>query len=172
MSLSTRIAYRIRQFRLAFSGRRRRVPDEALSPHLSPNLITLFRQMTPSEQAHSRAVLERLQAAGQDNPDLLAAALLHDVGKTWTAPLSAFDRALIVLGKRFLPEMARRRGEGELHGAGRPFVVAAKHAAWGAELAAEAGASERTCELIRRHQDMAAGEDSLLRVLQEADDLE
>jgi hypothetical protein len=126
--------------------------------------------MTPGEQAHSLRVLERLQRAGESDPDLMRAALLHDAGKV-RSPLSLPDRALIVLGKRFLPGRVKRWGEGEARGIQRAFVVAAQHPAWGAEMAAQAGATARTCDLIRRHQE-EAGEDRLLRALQEADDFE
>ncbi len=171
MSLPSRLAYRIRQFRLAFFGPWHPVPDEALSPHLSPTLITVFRCMTPPEQAHSFAVLEHLRDSGQTDPDLLAAALFHDVGKS-LSPLSVLDRVLIVLGKRFFPRAAQRWGDGKPRGLRRLFVAAAQHPAWGADLVAAAGASPRTCDLIRRHQDASPIDDALLMTLQQADDFE
>ncbi len=171
MSLAVRLLYRARQFRLALFGPWPSVPEEALRPYLSPALIALFRRMSPSEQAHSLAVLRRLKEQGHSDPALLAAALLHDVGKS-LSPLSVFDRVLIVLGKRFAPRLARRWGEGKASGLRRPFVVAAHHPAWGADLAAAAGASPRTCDLIRRHQDFSSPDDALLTALQRADDFE
>lgn len=171
MSLPARLAYRVRQFRLALFGPWLPVPDEALLTYLSPALMAVFRRMTPSEQAHSFSVLERLQEIGQNDPDLLAAALLHDAGKS-LSPLSILDRVLIVLGKRVLPRLAKRWGEGEPRGLRRPFVVAARHPDWGADLAAAAGASPRTCDLIRRHQDFSPTNDTLLAALQQADDFE
>jgi hypothetical protein len=171
MSLLSRILYRSRQFRLAFFGPWPPVPDEALSPHLSPSLITIFRRMKPSEQAHSFAVLERLKTSGYSDPDLLTAALLHDVGKT-LSPLSVWDRVFIVVGKRFFPRMVKRWGDGEPHGLECPFVVAARHADWGAELVSAAGASARTVDLVRRHQDFSVPKDPLLTALQQADDFE
>jgi len=171
MSLLSRLLYRARQFRLALFGPWPAVPNEALDPYLSPALIAIFRRMTPSEQAHSAAVLRRLQAAAHNDPDLFVAALLHDVGKL-PFPLSVLDRVLIVLGKRFFPRTAERWGEGEPRGLRRPFVVAARHAGWGADLAAAAGASPRACDLIRRHQDFSPTDDALLAALQQADDFE
>lgn len=171
MGRLARLAYRLRQFRLALPGGWRRVPDEALSPYLSPALITLFRRMQPSEQAHSFSVLERLRAAGQADPDLLAAALLHDTGKM-LLPLSVWDRALAVLGWRFLPRLSQRWAETDGKGLHRPFVVATRHPEWGARLVAAAGASPRTVELVRRHQDAHPGGDALLAALQQADGLE
>jgi len=169
MSPPARPIYRIRQFLQAVT--RRRPPDagETLARHLSPALTALFHRMAASEQAHALAVLAQLQARGCTDPDLLAAALLHDVGKV-RLPLSTLDRVLIVLAKRFMPQAAARWGQADGRGFKRPFVTAARHAAWGAELAQAAGASARTCSWIRKHQDEPAAGDDMLRALQEADD--
>lgn len=163
------LAYRARQFWNALPGPRRRVETETLLPHLSPSQIVLFRRMQPSEQTHAYQMLERLKASGQTDPDLLAAALLHDVGKV-LVPLSLLDRVVIVLGKRFFRRRARRWSEGTPSRLRRPFVVAAHHPDWGADLAEQAGASSRTVDLIRRHQDIPSVDDSLLSALQSADD--
>jgi hypothetical protein len=130
--------------------------------------------MQPSEQAHALMVMRRLQAAGQIDPDLLTAALLHDVGKS-LAPLSVWDRVGIVLFKRFHPVADKEAKRPGGRGVRRALRVAAWHPAWGAELAAEAGAGPLTIELIRRHQDAFTPRpdfpvDELLRALQSADD--
>ncbi|MBE3087744.1 MAG: HD domain-containing protein [Chloroflexi bacterium] len=163
------LAYRARQFWNALPGPRRRVETKTLLPHLSPSQIVLFRRMQPSEQTHAYQMLERLKASGQTDPDLLAAALLHDVGKV-LVPLSLLDRVVIVLGKRFFRRRAMRWSEGTPSRLRRPFVVAAHHPDWGADLAEQAGASSRTVDLIRRHQDIPSVDDSLLSALQSADD--
>ena len=125
--------------------------------------------MQPSEQAHASEVLARLTAAGHADPDLLAAALLHDAGKV-RSPLTLPDRVLVVLGKHLFPQTVKGWGTGEPNGLRRPFVTAANHPAWGAELASAAGAAPRTCDLILRHQDVPSADDPLLAALQEADD--
>jgi len=165
----SRLAYRTRQFWNALPGPLKRVETEALLPHLLPSQVVLFRRMQPSEQTHASQMLERLKAAGQTDPDLLTAALLHDVGKI-LVPLSILDRVVVVLGKRFFRRRAMRWGEGTLSRLRRPFVVAAHHPEWGADLAEKAGASSRTVDLIRRHQDIPSADDSLLAALQAADD--
>ena len=165
----SRLAYRTRQFWNALLGPHRRVETGVLLPHLNPSQIVLFRRMQPFEQHHARQMLERLKAAGQADPDLLAAALLHDVGKL-LLPLSLPDRMVIVLGKRFFQQSARRWSQGRSDRFSRPFVVAAQHPAWGADLAAQAGASSRTVDLIRRHQEPPSLDDPLLSALQAADD--
>jgi hypothetical protein len=170
----SRLAYRARQFWNALLSPRKRVTSDALLPYIQPSQLILFRRMQPSEQVHAFQVLTRLRDSGNTDPDLMAAALLHDVGKI-LSPLSIFDRVNIVVGKRLFPKEAQQLSEGPPTGAHRPFVVAARHAEWGADLASQAGASRRTVELIRRHQDPPDSDptsrtDRLLAMLQAADD--
>jgi len=169
MSLLSRIIYRSRQFQRVLRSPKVPVSDTILLPFLSPPQIVLFRRMHFFEQAHAFNVLQSLRQAGHTDPDLLAAALLHDVGKI-LAPLSLLDRVLVVVGLRLFPGAARRWGMGAARGLRRPFVTAAQHPAWGADLASAAGASARTCDLIRGHQDHAASGDPLLAALQSLDD--
>ncbi len=65
---------------------------------LPPSALPLFKTMSPADQQHSLRVCRALLARGCQDEDMLAAALLHDVGKAqgrvpfWTQPA-------IVLGK-------------------------------------------------------------------------
>ncbi|MGZ6346807.1 MAG: HD domain-containing protein [Anaerolineales bacterium] len=167
--MPSRLTYRSRQFWNALPGTRKRVETEALLPHLTPTQIALFRRMQKFEQTHALQVINRLKAAGQTDPDLLSAALLHDVGKVMF-PISIFDRVVIVLGKSIFPRLAERWSEGTLDRFRRPFVVSARHPRWGADLAEQACASARTVELIRHHHDILSRDDQLLAALQAADD--
>ncbi len=167
--MPSRLAYRSRQFWNTLPGTRKRVETEVLLPHLTPTQIVLFRRMQKSEQTHALQVLIRLKAAGHTDPDLLTAALLHDVGKV-LFPISVLDRVVIVLGKRIFPRLAERWSEGTPSRFRRPFVVAAQHPGWGADLAEQACASPRTVELIRHHQDIPSNDDPLLAALHTADD--
>ena len=171
-----RLAYRSRQFFRALFGPQTRVENEALLPYLSIPQIALFRRMQPSEQAHAFQVSVRVKAAGLRDRELLAAALLHDVGKI-LYPLSAWERVAIVLARHFFPKAAQRWGQGQPRGLRRAFVVATRHAEWGADLAARSGASARTADLIRHHQDPpdphpGSHSGRLLAALQQADDFE
>jgi len=166
----SRLAYRTRQFWSALAGPHLRVETEALLPHLSPPQIALFCQIQASEQAHGYQVLLRLKAHGQTDPDLLAAALLHDVGKILYPP-TVLDRVVVVIGHHFFRRAAAGWSEGIPAGLRRPFVVAAHHPDWGADLARQAGASPRTVDLIRRHHDSQSTGDPLLASLQAADDV-
>ncbi len=151
-----RFAYRARQFWNAVLRPKDHVKNETLLPYLSPAEVLLFRRMQPSEQAHAWHVFQQLTGSGQTESGLLTAALLHDVGKI-LSPLSVFDRVLIVVGRYVFPRASRRWGEGQPRGLRRPFVVAACHPAWGADLLKQAGASELVMELVRRHHEPPAG---------------
>jgi hypothetical protein len=118
---------------------------------LSPELMTLFLKMQAGEQYHSLVTFEKLTAQGETNLDLLVAALLHDVGKI-RFPLNPFERALIVVSQSVFPERSQNWARGTPEGWKRPFVVAALHAEWGAELAETGGATPLTVKLIRQHQ--------------------
>lgn len=151
---------------------------------LTPAQMALFSRMQPAEQAHSLHVARALIESGENDSDLLKAALLHDVGKI-CHPLKLWERAWIVLGKAFFPGLARKWGTSPQDGKAilflrQPFVVADQHPDWGAGLALQEGVPLLTAELIRRHQirpdanpahpGVPSVEDRLLRLLQSVDD--
>lgn len=172
-----RAAYRVRQFWRAWRARPSAENLEHACRLLSPAEYALFLRLQPGEQAHSLRVLVQLEQHGEADPNLLAAALLHDVGKI-RYPLHLWERVLIVLAHLLLPEHSRRWGQNLANvkpGWRKAFLVAEQHPTWGAELAAQAGSSERTVALIRRHQQPVdspnpQGDDLLLTKLQAVDD--
>jgi hypothetical protein len=177
-----RVFYRLRQFWSALSAAPSAGELDKVRSLLTPPQMALFLRMHRSEQAHSIQVMgavfhtsNGIQA--ESRQDLLRAALLHDVGKS-RYPVRIWERVLIVLSKVFLPGMVKRWGESAAEGSGlgwrRAFVVSQQHPAWGAQMAAEAGASSLVSTLIRRHQDPRSNsseglEDCLLQMLQAAD---
>jgi hypothetical protein len=176
MSLG-RALYRVRQFFLALRVAADPRDLEQARTVLTSEAIKLFVGMQANEQAHAVSVYRQLVAQGETSSDLLAAALLHDVGKS-LGPLRLWERVLIVLARAVFPVQSRRWGSlpaQEIKGWRRAFVVAEQHPAWGAALAAEAGASPCTVALIRQHQEQASteadpGTRRLLSKLQAVDD--
>ena len=171
-----RIRYRARQFWHAL--RATPAPDDLdlARQVLSPAQMDLFLKLQPNEQAHSLRIYHQLYRQNPVEKDLLVAALLHDVGKT-AYPLRLWERAWIVIAKAILPSKVTEWGHAEPHGWKRPFVIAEQHADWGAEMAANAGASATSVSIIRRHQETihlhnshsttaASREDQLLYCLQ------
>jgi hypothetical protein len=152
-----RILYRTRQFwhglRLTPAGSE----IEHVRSVLNPAQFNLFFQLQPGEQSHSLAVFDKLSAAGECDPDLLVASLLHDTGKI-LYPLRLWERAWIVLGKALFPQLSKKWAVGDLKDLKkisfwkRAFVVAEQHPQWGADLAAPANSSSLAVSLIRRHQ--------------------
>ena len=170
-----RIRYRVSQF---WSALRNTPPDkgdlELVRSILSDTQLDLFNLMQNSEKVHALRVIQTLLDSGESHPDLLTAALLHDVGKI-VHPLRLWERVFIVLGKRFLPKLSMKWSRGHPRSWTRPFVLENEHPGWGAELAQKAGASPLAVTLIRDHQnelisnDVGALERNILITLQKAD---
>jgi hypothetical protein len=167
------LAYRTTQFFRIMIAKPRPQELALVEANISPPLAELFWKMRSAEQVHGLRVLRSLIAQGQNDSDLLAAALLHDVGKT-RFTLRIWERVLIVLANWFVPEMVCRWGVGEPDGWRRPFVVASLHPEWGAGMIRDAGGSKILIDLVRRHQEsLSSGSqlkiDQLLHLLQESD---
>ncbi len=169
------IFYRLRQFWLAVRSPAPTTEELAIAQEvLTPSQMALFTQMQASEQTHSLQVLKTIQNQGEGHPDLLTAALLHDVGKI-RYPLRLWERVFIVLGNKFFSGLTKTWGDSAPRGWRRPFVVAAQHPLWGADLVLEAGATPQAASLVRRHQENTPSdyqnplEDRLLSILKSAD---
>lgn len=172
-----RPAYRVRQF-LA-SLRPLISPDEwrTLAGWLTPLALLLFERMSPRDQRHSLNVAQTLKAGGHDQPDLLAAALLHDVAKSVQPGrrLRLRHRIVIVLLNALNPQWVSQLASNDPGSWRYPFYVHLNHPAMGAVLVEEAGCSPLTVELVRRHQVKLAAPpagqvEELLALLQTADD--
>lgn len=168
-----KLGYRLRQFTLAWWANPDPLDVAKACKLLGPSLCSLFLQLQPGEQVHSLDVYRKIVRQGYTDPDLLIAALLHDVGKS-CSPLSVWDRTWIVLARAIFPKKVKCWGQGVPSGWRRIFVVAEQHPAWGAEMAAGAGASQNIVALIRQHQDRSVSSffslAKQLHILQEADD--
>lgn len=165
-------AYRVTQFFQTIYAKPGPQEFALVETHLSPPLFDLFHMMRASDQAHGIRVLRNLIAQDEQHPDLLAAALLHDVGKSRITP-KIYERVLMVLAEWLFPATARYWGTGEAKGWRRPFVIAACHPKWGAEMILETGGTQILATLVNRHQETPpesnAEIDQMLHRLQEAD---
>jgi len=122
---------------------------------LPASALPLFQTMSAADQRHSLRVCQGLLARGCVDKDLLAAALLHDVGKA-QGRVPFWTRPAIVLGKVFAPRLLKRlivyRYEGKTIPGWRCSLSNAWwHAEIGAELSAACGLSEKAVLYIRTH---------------------
>src|SRR6266567_6633486 len=69
---------------------------------LPASALPLFRTMSVADQRHSLRVCRGLLSCGCEEEDLLAAALLHDVGKA-EGRVPFWSRPVLVLGKALAP---------------------------------------------------------------------
>ncbi|HTK05573.1 MAG TPA: HD domain-containing protein [Ktedonobacteraceae bacterium] len=139
---------------------------------LPSSALKLFRTMSPADQQHSLRVCRGLLACGCEEENLLAAALLHDVGKA-EGRVPFWTRPVIVLGKLLAPRWLKRSviELEQLEQAGgarwrRALSYAWWHAEVGAQLAAAAGLSEQATLYIRTHH-QANGPAALLHRIDE-----
>lgn len=163
-----RIWYRVRQFFQMLQAPFRPVDLDYVAAHLAPSELALFLRMPRAEQHHGIDLCRALEAENNHDADVLAAALLHDVGKSVVSP-RPWERVWVVLAEYFLPERAEAWSRGAPEGWRRGFVIRRCHPAWGAQMVEEAGASPRAVELIRHHH-APPGEDEALAALQALDE--
>jgi hypothetical protein len=115
-----------------------------LATWLTPGQLRLFDTMHVADQRHGLDVAATLRRDGISEPDVLIAALLHDAGKGDTG---VWPRVAWTLGERFGPWVWRVAG---LLPGFRPALARLRdHAETSAALAAAAGCSALTVELIR-----------------------
>lgn len=130
---------------------------------LTPRELALFDSMHVADRRHGIVVRDALAAAGERDPDLLVAALLHDAGKgprTGLAP-----RIVWALGERYgmgIPALALR-----VPGLRSGVARMRDHVSVSARLAAEAGSRPRVVALIAAQD---APEEPAARTLHLADE--
>jgi len=153
---------RVRQFRDASTPPS---PDDyALAREwLSPTLLALFERQHPRDIVHAASTARWLLSRGHRDPELLAAALLHDVGK---GQQRRRDRVAVVVAEWVhLGRLASPSSRFEMRRAAHRTAV---HNRIGAERLRHAGAPARVVELVHRHH-AKAGDDGMLALLQQAD---
>lgn len=130
---------------------------------LTPAQLTLFDGQTAADRRHGLDVVGELRAAGTTDADLLMAGLLHDCGKGPRVRL--LHRVAWSLGGRYGAWIWRVGGILPTFRTG--LAALRDHASRSAELAAKAGCSARTIELIRNQE---APTDDAGRLLLAADE--
>ena len=140
-------ASKVRQFRSHLRARVGADERAGLADWLTPTQLALFDSMHVADRRHGLDVVATLRSEAVADSDVLLAGLLHDAGKGLTG---VWPRVAHSLGQAYGPWVWRVAGA-------LPEMAAAidrlrAHAETSATLAAAAGCSARTVELIR-HQD-------------------
>jgi hypothetical protein len=136
----------------------------SLDAWLTPAQAALFDGMHVADRRHGLDVVASLRAMGVTDCDVLVAGLLHDAGKGATG---LWPRVAWSLGEAWGSWVWRVAGR--LPGMSRARARLRDHAELSAAMAAAAGCSSRTVELIRHQEaptDTEFGE--LLRTADEA----
>jgi len=106
--------YRFWQFWQSLKGSLGENEWQKVERILSPEELSLFKQLPIPDQNHSLRVLKTLEANDEGDLDLLKAALLHDLGKI-KFPLRRWERVFAVLVMGIFPERHLKWGMGD-HG--------------------------------------------------------
>lgn len=121
--------------------------EEALARRILPTSAwALFDAMPVADRRHGLDVANRLVDAGVDDPDLLAAALVHDGAKG--RRLRLWHRVGGVLLEAMSPRLLKRFASADPTSRGYPWYLYLHHDELSARLAREAGLSERTAAFI------------------------
>ena len=107
----------------------------------------LFERMPVADRRHALDVVGRLRAAGQDDSDLLAAALLHDCAKGQRMRL--WHRVAGVLLEALMPRALSRLASADPGSWRYPFYLYLHHADLSADAVVSAGGSTRAAAFIR-----------------------
>jgi hypothetical protein len=110
----------------------------------TPAELALFDSMHVADRRHGLDVVATLRADGIDDPEVLVAGLLHDAAKGDTGILPRVIHSLGQAWGGWIPRVARL-----VPGMGDSLDRLRTHAEVSAQLAAAAGCSPRTVELIR-----------------------
>jgi len=141
-------AGKVRQARRHLLARVSPLERSALITWLDPRQLALFDAMHVADRRHGLDVVAVLRAEGMTEPELLVAGLLHDCGKGHAGLVS---RVLVSLEQAHLGWPARAASA--IPPMRRTLQRLRDHAELSAGLAAGAGCSERTVELIRWQDD-------------------
>jgi hypothetical protein len=114
---------------------------------LPPSAWPLFERMPVADRRHGLDVVARLRSDGWTDPDLLAAALLHDAAKGHR--LRLWHRVGGVLLEALAPGLLRRLASPDASSWRYAWHLYLQHPELSAEAALAAGCSERTAAFIR-----------------------
>jgi hypothetical protein len=137
-------AAKVRQLRTHLRASVRPGERASLATWLSDPQLAVFDGMTVADRRHGLDVVAALRADGVDAPEALIAGLLHDAGK---GPTGIVPRIVHSLGQAYgswIPASVRW-----LPGMRASLDRLERHPELSAALAAAAGCSPRTVELIR-----------------------
>lgn len=137
--------------------------------NLPPKAGSLFLKQSRSEQRHALDVAqnimkERNTLSISNYQNLLAAALLHDCGKSRVSN-RLWHRVFIVLMQKMPPSIWSRLERSHTVFA-TPLKTASQHAIWGSNLARGAGLNSVICLLIYEHHNPKT---ELGRILESSD---
>jgi hypothetical protein len=139
--------HRVRQFARHLSATVTLAEDEAAASRLPGAAGDLYRSMPVADRRHGLDVVAHLEAGGLTDPDLVAAALLHDAAKGHRLRLG--HRVAVVLLAALPGDGVKRLAVDDPRSWRYPFHLQIHHVELSAVAALDAGCSARTAAFIQ-----------------------
>jgi predicted HD phosphohydrolase len=162
-----RALYRSRQFFRSVGVSIGAEERAELARRLNAEQQRLFYAMTARDQRHCLDVFHALQRDGHDDPELLLAALLHDVGK---GRVRLWHRVVYVLIHALSPRLLRRLASDSGGGWRRALASFSDHSRQGAALVEATGAPQAVVALVRLHCGDEIAADPRVALIRAADE--
>ncbi|ADV67104.1 HD domain-containing protein [Deinococcus maricopensis] len=157
---------KLRRLARSVSARQAHPDDAWAERHLTPPETRVYARMDARDREHALRVTRRMLRDHPDaSADLVAAALLHDCGKS-IRPYRVLERVLLAA----IPNRAARLLPAWTFGPFAALTVRAHHPTLGADLLRTAGGRARVAQLVARHH--TPGADAEAALLHLYDDLE
>lgn len=137
-------AGKLRQVRSHLRARVSDAERAGLATWLTAPQLAIFDAMTMADRRHGLDVVAALRGSGITSTEVLVAGLIHDAGKGRTGLVPRVVHSLGQAYGSWIPAVARL-----MPGLAAPLDRLARHPETSARMAAEAGCSARTVELIR-----------------------
>jgi hypothetical protein len=137
-------------------GGPKRADDEWARAQMCPGEVELWRRMSNPDRRHAVAVARRVEVAlgHEASRPVLAAALLHDVGKT-ASGLRTYGRVVATLSKA-VAGAGSARAWSNASGLTRRVGLYIRHPELGGDMLALAGSAALTERWAREHHNPAA----------------
>jgi len=147
-----RTSYRLRQVLRGFRAALSESEARSVRALLSEPELRLFLGMEARDRRHAVDVMRWLRTHTEPSDALLAAALLHDVGK---GPLRLRDRVTFALLEAAFPRLLDRLASQRSARGRRALWALRHHPRLGASLLSEVGTRAEIVELVARHTERA-----------------
>lgn len=154
---------RIRQFLLCIFSSLGSQDLEYIDKKLDNNIKYIFLKLSKYEKKHSILVARAVEKQFKNDPDLVKAALLHDIGKT-KYHINIIQKSLLVLFDLLTKGKLKKITEN------KSINIFYNHGQMGYDILKDSGYNERILFIVKNHHNKNISSDDL-RIIRKFDDM-